>query len=568
MKNIIDLSHYLPKDNTMDATPAVVKALEDARGIKNPMLVFPAGTWHFWPTRASEKFYYISNNDNGIKRILFHIINYSDITIDGNGAELIFHGRIIPFVIDNSRNVTIKKFKIDYIHPFYTQGKVVASGKDFVDLEIDYNRYLGHSEGNRLVFYSDEVPYEPEDGLYMLEFDAEKNEPAYGKSPTFARQGKNNELFFTRESPVLTTSQTGNRLRMNFEFFCRPDVGNNLHINLERRLCPGIFITQSANIAIEDMRIYHTLAMALIAQVSSDITLRRVHIGVREGSGDTVSANADATHFLHCTGHILMEDCIFKNMMDDATNIHGMYTKITGVPTDNQIEVGFGHFQQVGVPIYSPGDRIAFVDKRSFAYTGDAIITAVKVINASYVLLTLDRNIRALASPDCVVDLPDKTPSVTLRRIRTGKNRSRGFLISTNKKVLIEDCEFHNSCQAIHLTGDANSWHESGPVNDLTIRNCVFNDVGYERSLPPIEAWPEISADTAPPFHKNIHIENNRFIVNSSVLIKARHCANITGRNNTYAKSKAYPFTRLDKPMLELYNCSNVTIDEIVEGKR
>ena len=54
-----------------------------------------------------KKHYFISNNDSGEKPIVFPIISKKNITIDGEGADLIFHGEILPFVIDNSENICI-----------------------------------------------------------------------------------------------------------------------------------------------------------------------------------------------------------------------------------------------------------------------------------------------------------------------------------------------------------------------------------------------------------------------------------------------------------------------------
>ena len=42
-----------------------------------------------------------------------------------------------------------------------------------------------------------------------------------------------------------------------------------------------------------------------------------------------VSCSADATHFVCCMGKLEIKNCVFENMLDDGTNIHGMYSKIT-----------------------------------------------------------------------------------------------------------------------------------------------------------------------------------------------------------------------------------------------
>jgi len=46
------------------------------------VLRFEPGEYHFWPEQAFEKYYYISNNRHGLKRVAFPIIGKKNITID------------------------------------------------------------------------------------------------------------------------------------------------------------------------------------------------------------------------------------------------------------------------------------------------------------------------------------------------------------------------------------------------------------------------------------------------------------------------------------------------------
>jgi hypothetical protein len=39
----------------------------------------------------------------------------NNLTIEGNGSDFIFHGRMQPFTINNSHHITIKNINIDQI---------------------------------------------------------------------------------------------------------------------------------------------------------------------------------------------------------------------------------------------------------------------------------------------------------------------------------------------------------------------------------------------------------------------------------------------------------------------
>jgi len=133
MENIINITDFMTGiKSENDVTSAVFDAMLKCKSVKNPVLVFPKGVYHFWPDKAFEKHYFISNNDHGLKRIAFPVIGMENLTIYGGGSEFMFHGRMTPFVIDNSRNITIKNLSIDYGRPFFSQGEIVAAGQEYV----------------------------------------------------------------------------------------------------------------------------------------------------------------------------------------------------------------------------------------------------------------------------------------------------------------------------------------------------------------------------------------------------------------------------------------------------
>ena len=58
-------------EGVKDITPIVVEALEKCKKEGFSTLLFPKGTYHFYPTFAPEFFCEITNNDNGLKRTSF-----------------------------------------------------------------------------------------------------------------------------------------------------------------------------------------------------------------------------------------------------------------------------------------------------------------------------------------------------------------------------------------------------------------------------------------------------------------------------------------------------------------
>ncbi len=97
--------------------------LRQQKIVNGTTLTLPKGIHHARPDDFPFRHLHISNNDDGIKHIVFDLSGLENVTIDGNGAELVMHGHIIPFFMKDAKNITIKNLTIDWAHPFYAQDK-------------------------------------------------------------------------------------------------------------------------------------------------------------------------------------------------------------------------------------------------------------------------------------------------------------------------------------------------------------------------------------------------------------------------------------------------------------
>ncbi len=544
--NICDFCH--PED-AGDMTPAVRRALAKAKTVNNLTLRFPCGIWHFRPERALEKYCFISNNDHGLKSVAFPLAGFAHLTIDGGGSEFIFHGRILPFALEYCRSVKIRGLTVDVARPFYTQGRIVAAGPGWVELAVDRQVFPYEVVLGKVYFKGDNWQSEAKAILLLTEFDPVRREPAYRKEHTQVR---------VHELEAEQTAAGHLRLAGNFPIPFSP--GNQLLICHEKRDLPTIFISRSEAVTVEDLTIHQSGCMGLIAQVSRDITARRLHVCLRKNTERLVSTTADATHFVNCSGLVTLEDCVFEHMLDDAVNVHGIYSVITALPDARRIEVRLMHPQQAGVPLYAPGDRLTIVDRETLLPKTAAIVEAVQFINGKYALLTLAEALHSGAGEGDALENSGSMPDVLIRRCRTGWNRPRGFLLNTCGKVLVEDCEFHNSHHGIHIAGDANYWYESGPVRDVTIRRCHFEDCGYGFGGTPICIRPSIKRPEENPecYHRNITIENNQFNCFAPGLVSAVSVDGLRFRNNRWRLTGNYQPWEGDRPELLCRACRNV----------
>ena len=118
-----------------DASPVLRKVLDrirkDYREGDKIVLQFPAGQYHFYEKNATIREYYISNHDQtNPKKVGIAIEEMRDFTLDGQGSEFIFHGRMLPISLLRSENCVLKNFSIDFENPHITQIQIIDNSPE------------------------------------------------------------------------------------------------------------------------------------------------------------------------------------------------------------------------------------------------------------------------------------------------------------------------------------------------------------------------------------------------------------------------------------------------------
>lgn len=522
-------------------------------------LLLGGGEYHFYPDYASEKFYYISNNDYGLKSIAFLLENKNKITIDGEGAKLIFHGKISPFVIDNSENIIIKNLTVDYYEPMYFEAKIIDSGTDFVEMEYDSSQFHLDILDKKFRFYGENWENIC-DRVLVNEFDATIKGPAPKAKTYFAYVGDEicTDMYASLYRYLTATKTDDNKIRLEGEFGFKHNVGNLWLCTHNKRENPGIFVTESSDILFDNILLSHTLSMGVICQLSRDITLNKVVAA--PNNNRNLSVDADATHFVNCSGYIHLNECSFESMMDDALNIHGIYMPCNQKLSNNEILLKFGHYQQVGVNIFKAGDRVRLVNNDTLLPVAEFTVEDSKFISKKYILLKIKEDLPKEIPDGYVFENISTAPKVHIKNCNSGYNRPRGFLITTAGETLIENCTFHNLSHAISICGDANSWFESGSIGTVILRNNCFDNAAYSGGAV-IQISPEIKGFKS-AYHSTIIVENNYFRTNGKRFIDAEFCDTIIFKGNTFKNDgNLIPNSDLGEKGFKIQNCNNVDIE-------
>lgn len=543
--------------NIKDYSTIIISLLDSIKDCKQTKIIFEKGEYSFYPENARTKNLNISNNDSGIKQVVFDITEFSNIEIDGGGSDFMFYGKIIPFHICETTKIKLRNFSILWDSPFVLEGMVINNDSTNQSFDIKILDGIKYKVDNDSLFYSG---YNWSIGLgENIVYDAQTHRPMYYTSK-YEHDWKKRTLkaLDMGNGIVRLTGTTGKVPPVGSIYTDKGPHGKN-------RLFPAIFIDKSKSVIINDINIFDSGAMALICQKTEDVSMSKLNVMLARESKRMISASADATHFVNCKGTIKFDSCRFENMLDDATNVHGTYQIVDSILSDKQLTLSPGHYQQNGFELFSTDDSVGLVDRKSLQIIYRAKVKSYKIVTEKNFLLTLDRPLpKHILAGSYVVENLSWKASMIMRNCTIKQNRARSILISTSKPVLVENNYFSSMMAGIRICGDANYWFESGEVDSVIIRNNTFEEIGIGGHSPQavLQIDPIIGKKFRNGFyyHRNIVFEKNTIKTFDPLIVYALSVKGLVIRDNIINQSKMYK-PIFDMSTFDIHNCSDVLIE-------
>jgi hypothetical protein len=205
---------------------------------------------------------------------------------------------------------------------------------------------------------------------------------------------------------------------------------------------------------------------------------------------------------------------------------------------------------------FNQGDEIDLINHESYESYGLNTVKEATLLNPREMLLVLEENIPPGLELGDVIENVTWTPDVEIRGCSVSRIPTRGFLISTRQKVVIEENKFlATHMSAILLAIDANNWFESGYVHDMTIRNNKFINCAEPVIL--IEPGNSVENNSV---YKNIRIEKNEFMLLNELMVKAKSTENLIIKENHIVSEKKLN----DEMTIKTSDCIEVELEQNV----
>ncbi|MFE9610793.1 glycosyl hydrolase family 28-related protein [Streptomyces sp. NPDC006012] len=555
-----------------DSTPAVTAALRHAKSVDRPVrVVFSQGTYQLYPERAETRELYVSNTVGADqryrdKKIGLLVEDMHDVTIDGGGAKLVYHGLQTAFASIRSTDVTFTNFSFDYAAPEVIDATVadagVADGHAYRVLSIPATSPYRVS-GTHVTWLGETSPatgqpyWSGVDGLQYTQI----------HDPRAQRSWRGDNPLFNDVAAV--TDLGGHRIRLDYTTASRPaDAGLVYQMRLIERTEPGAFIWESKNVTMRSMNAHYLQSFGVVGQFSENISIDKVNFAPDPASGRSTASFADFVQMSGVKGKVSITGNVFDGPHDDPINIHGTYLEVVGKPGPSSLTLAYAHPQTAGFPQFAPGDKVEFAAKRTMTPLADAhaVVTAVDGPSGmdhkkplTTMTVTFDRPVPAgVEIGGTVVENITATPSVVISGNVFRNVPTRGVLVTTRKPVLITGNRFDGmSMASIYVSADAYQWYESGPVADLTIRGNSFT----RPSGPVIYVEPTNQVvDAANPVHHNISVERNSFDIGDVTVVDAKSVGGFAFTGNTVRRLDGAEHPPYTSPLFVFHGSSDIRI--------
>ena len=448
-------------------------------------------------------------NPDGTRYTAVYLNNKKNIIIDGNGAEIVVHGKMTPMLFYGCENITVKNLTIDYAVPTMTEFTVLESDKGNITIKINKD-CLWRVDGSTLYWHGETAA----DGSFYWEnaCNAPKRyikvfDPLTEATRDFGRE----DLAFSEISVIgeniLKCELTKKELNIN-----KGDIFQTRNIIRDQ---VGSMFERCKDLTFENLRIKFMHGLGMVNQFCENVTFRNCDFTPKDGR--TIASTADFFQFSGCRGNIIIDNCKASGAQDDFVNVHGTHHRIIETDkTEKNITVRFMHAESWGFQAFESGDEIEFIRWDTLKpFASSKVISFQKLNNTDIKLKVSDIPDGIIAGRDVVENITF-TPNLYVRNCLFGPTSGRGILATTRGEVIIENNRFYKLWgPALLIEDDCNFWFESGLTKERTFRNndvisCNFGKT-WEGS-PVIQYTPKVMNEEYDGFvHGKLNVYKNRF---------------------------------------------------------
>ncbi len=457
--------------------------------------------------------YYCSNtakideNPNGLRRTAIYLKNKKNITVDGNGATVLVHGKMTPLLFDRCENITVKNLAVDYACPTMAEFTVLSNDGGECVFQIN-DECLFRLDGNEIIWQgevgTDGKPYW-EHGCTA----PKRYVKLYNPETQLSRDFNRNNLAL--ESAELIDKSTL-KVRLKNKDVHLPS-GSIIQTRSIVRDQTGSLFERCKNLVFDNCRVMFMHGLGMVSQFCENVTFKNCDFTPK--AGRTAASTADFFQFSGCSGNLVIDSCKAGGAHDDYVNVHGTHLQIVE-QNGKCITVRFIHPESWGFQAFEAGDEVEFIKWDTLIPFGCAKVLSYERLNDTDIKLTLDGEIPPVELCKDVIENKSWTPNLYVRNCDFGPTSGRGILCTTRGEVIIENNRFNKLWgPALLIEDDCNFWFESGYTTNIIFRNNIVSCCEYAamwEGSPVIRCTPKVMNENSTEFvHGKLTVAGNKF---------------------------------------------------------
>lgn len=509
-------------DSLVDYGPLIRSAIRTA--VENPgtVLEFQPGTYYAAPVSSTDDTHTFDFSDYEVQ----------NLHIKGNGCTLILLDNFLGcFNFSYSDGITIENMTVDCLEPPTMQGTVTAFDASSQIAIVQTDRVYTMMDDPRL---AERLTSTEANGTIR-----NRNNPYLLKENCMNYYFCNSvEKISDTEYKLFLNPQTAN-LTNNFI-----EVGDKITLNNRRNTNTFIFdFRYSGTTTLKDITIYNSPGGGVLGlQNDGVLTMQNFQMIPDIRKGLWTCGTADGLHVQGSRGKVIMEDCLFSHLTDDAVNLYQWCGDVPQVLSETELVVD---------TIRSPlqvGDRLEIIEPATGRLLGVSKIKDMLLVEGH----RIDRRAKAVLETP-IAGLQAGAPAGTyywytkeksfvgteIRDCVFQYNRGRGLVLCTTDTV-VEGCTFDTTSNyAVQgwFNGTEGYELQNFVFKNNTLRNCNYltrevdnGKNGMLQISTDNNAWQQSVYLT----HSNIEITGNKFIDYHGCAVGLGNCRNVTMTNNSF----------------------------------
>lgn len=542
----VNLSEFLKIDKNVNSAiaTAIAKASNEALEI-----VFDQKEYRFDESNCTVKVIFMTNTVSEKempipeRKIGILIENANNVTLNGNGAKLLYNGRLTEFALLNCHNFVVKNFVVDFEIPTVFEFDIVGKGSNYIDITPNMDSPYTLENG-KMKFLVDDYA----NGMVIQECDRKAE---ITKRINLLSWGKN---IFSKQLGAVTLENNTFRITFLPTAITFLNVGLRYQICSPRRDACGTFLERCSNVTLSHNTYNFMHGMGILAQLCENVTIENCDFLPNYEHDRTTACFADMIHCSMCKGQVKVVNCNFDGSRDDIINVHGnhfLVKKICG----KQMFLHYRHPQTYGIDAFDQGDIIEFISPASLLAIEQNEIISSEITSPRVIKVTLKNAPSIKVRSGCYLENVTRTASLYVDNIVAKNIPTRGILVTTRQPVVIKNCTFKKLfMSAVLVSDDAKGWYESGYVRDIKIENNTFDNC--------LDLIVDIRPETKSlcykkPVHKNIVIKNNIVKSDNPSKFFLKNVENVVFDNNTFEGAKQFVVTKCHAKNITYVNQNN-----------